>query len=103
MLLIMEPWDLLKGDVLCLRVKYHNEHEKKVSLNRHVHVHVCYCSIVIIIILLQVDGIEPRYIPIYYGVIGSPILFQTTATYGETVVRYIVLYTLVNTFVIIII
>ena len=44
------------------------------------------------IFIRQVQDLAPVSIPISYGVVGCPILFPTTATYGTTTVRYVILY-----------
>ena len=41
----------------------------------------CFCYII------QVPGLADASILISYGVVGSPVLFPTTATYGSTIVR----------------
>ncbi|XP_065893971.1 deleted in lung and esophageal cancer protein 1-like [Dysidea avara] len=38
--------------------------------------------------MCQVPGLADTSIVISYGVVGSPVLFPTTATYGSTIVRF---------------
>ena len=38
--------------------------------------------------LPQVPGLEPRVIPIRYGAVGCPVVFQTTASSLQALVRY---------------
>ena len=63
-----------------------------------IHVHVAHVDMYVLQCTcvhyhyFQVDGIDAHVIPVYYGVTSSPIYFQPTATYDNTLIRYCVSY-----------
>ena len=60
------------------------------SIHQPIHPSIHLVHLVIYLYLhSQVNGLKNQVIPIKYSVRSHPIYFQTTATYGNTLARYI--------------